>query len=182
VPLSPAIQAGKVATATETPLEPLVEQVLQDWETDALHLVGAGSVCLAVKDQFWGEPTLLGVDAIEGNRITHKDLDDRRIAELVGASLARKQPVRITLSTIGGQGMLLGRGTQVFRPDVLRKLGWDTLRVVAPPEKLLGLRGLRIDTGDPEFDMTAPKHIRVITGYNEFRLMRLMHGPAPAAQ
>jgi len=178
VPLSPAVQAGKVATPTETPLEPLVEQVLQLWEPDALHLVGAGSVCHAVKDQFWGQETLLGVDAIQGNRITHSDLDDRQIAELVDAQLAKKGQVRITLSTIGGQGMLLGRGTQVFRPDVLKKVGWDALRVVAPPEKLAGLRGLHIDTGDPELDRTAPKHIRVITGYNEFRMMRLLHGHA----
>jgi predicted polyphosphate/ATP-dependent NAD kinase len=177
VPLSPAIQAGKVATPTETPLEPLIEQVLQDWEEDALHLVGAGSVCEAVKKQFWGTPTLLGVDAIQGTRITASDLDDRRIAELVDAQLAKGGKVRVTLSTIGGQGMLLGRGTQVFRPEVLKKVGWESLRVVAPPEKLMGLRGLHIDTGDLDFDLTAPKHIRVVTGRNETRMMRLLHGP-----
>jgi predicted polyphosphate/ATP-dependent NAD kinase len=177
VPLSPAIQAGKVATATETPLEPLVEQVLQEWDPDALHLVGAGSVCTAVKRQFWGEPTLLGVDAIQGSRIVGKDLDDRRIAEMVDAQLSKGGKVRIVLSTIGGQGMLLGRGTQVFRPDVLRKVGWDGLRVVAPPEKLLGLKGLHVDTGDPALDATAPRHIRVTTGWNESRLMRVLSGP-----
>jgi predicted polyphosphate/ATP-dependent NAD kinase len=175
VPLSPAVQAGKVATATETPLKPLVEQVLQEWDADALYFVGAGSVCTAVKRQFWGEPTLLGVDAIQGSRILAKDLDDRRIAEMVEANADR--PVRILLSTIGGQGMLLGRGTQVFRPDVLRRVGWENLRVVAPPEKLLGLKGLHIDTGDPSLDATAPKHIRVTTGWNESRLMRILAGP-----
>src|SRR5687768_17168655 len=119
VPLSPAIQSGKVATSTETPLEPLIEQVLQDWDMEALHLVGAGSVCQAIKDQFWGNETLLGVDAIQGSRLVANDLDDRQIAELVDAQLARGGKVRIVLSTIGGQGMLLGRGTQMFRPDVL---------------------------------------------------------------
>lgn len=177
VPLSPMVQSGKVATSTETPLEPLVQQVLRDWDETALHLVGAGSVCWAVKDQFWGDETLLGVDAIVGNRITHSDLDDRRIADLVDAELAKGGKVRVTLSPIGGQGMLLGRGTQMFRPDVLRKVGWENLQVVAPPEKLLGLRGLHIDTGDPAFDATAPKHIRVITGWNEIRMVRLLHGP-----
>jgi predicted polyphosphate/ATP-dependent NAD kinase len=184
VPGSPAVQEGKVATATETPLEPLVEQVLQDWDADALNLVGAGSVCLAIKKQFWGEPTLLGVDAIQGNRLTHHDLDDRRIAELVAAELAKGGRVRIVLSTIGGQGMLLGRGTQVFRPDVLRSVGWDGLKVVAPPEKLLGLKGLHVDTGDPDLDASAPKHIRVTTGYNEYRMVRLLSGAkgSPLAQ
>jgi len=177
VPLSPAIQEGKVATATETPLGPLVEQVLREWDTEALNLVGAGSVCTAVKRQFWGEPTLLGVDAIEGNRIVAKDLDDRRIAELVEARLAKGGRVRIVLSTIGGQGMLLGRGTQMFRPDVLRRVGWENLKVVAPPEKLLGLKGLHVDTGDPALDASAPKHIRVTTGWNETRLVRVLSGP-----
>ncbi|MEA3203418.1 MAG: hypothetical protein QOI63_1093 [Thermoplasmata archaeon] len=176
VPLSPALQDGKVATSTETPLEPLVEQVLQEWDADALTFVGAGSVCLAVKDQFWGKPTLLGVDAIQGSRITANDLDDRRIAEMVDAQLAKGGKVRIVLSTIGGQGMLLGRGTQMLRPDVLRKVGWENLRVIAPPEKLLGLKGLHIDTGDADFDAAAPKHIRVVTGWNETRMVRLLSG------
>ncbi|HUR25923.1 MAG TPA: NAD(+)/NADH kinase [Candidatus Thermoplasmatota archaeon] len=182
VPMSPAIQSGKVATSTDTPLEPLIEQLLQEWDADALHLVGAGSVCLAVKDQFWGKPTLLGVDAIQGSRITAIDLDDRQIADLVEKQLAAGGNVRVVLSTIGGQGMLLGRGTQMFRPEVLKKIGWDSLRVVAPPEKLLGLRALHVDTGDPEFDLTAPKHIRVTTGWNESRMMRLVHGAAKAEE
>lgn len=181
VPMSPAIQSGKVATSTDTPLEPLIEQVLQEWDADALHFIGAGSVCQAIKDQFWGKPTLLGVDAIQGSRITALDLDDRQIADLTDGQLAAGGKVRIVLSTIGGQGMLLGRGTQMFRPEVLKKIGWESLRVVAPPEKLLGLRALHVDTGDPEFDLTAPKHIRVTTGWNESRMMRLVHG-APKSE
>lgn len=180
VPLSPAIQQGKVATSTETPLEPLIEQLLQDWDPDALTFVGAGSVCQAVKDQFWGKPTLLGVDAIQGSRIVAIDVDDRQIAQLVDQQLAKGGKVRIVLSTIGGQGMLLGRGTQMFRPEVLKKIGWDALRVLAPPEKLTGLRALHVDTGDPDFDVTAPRHIRVITGWNETRMMRLVHGAIKA--
>ncbi len=176
VPISPAIQDGKVATASDTPMQPLVEQVLQDWDEAALNLVGAGSVCLALKAQFWGEPTLLGVDAIQGTRLIANDLSDRRIADLVAKQQDKNGAVRIYLSPIGGQGMLLGRGTQVFLPDVLRAVGWDAIRVVAPPEKLLGLKGLHIDTGDPALDATAPKHLRVVTGWNEYRMVRLLHG------
>ena len=183
VPLSPMVQEGKVATPTETPMQPLVEQVLQEWDESALTFVGAGSVCFAIKDQFWGKPTILGVDAIAGSRIVANDLDDRHIAQMVDEQLAKGGKVRILLSTIGGQGMLLGRGTQVFRPDVIRRVGWDNLKVVAPPEKLLGLKGLHIDTGDPELDASAPKHIRVTTGWNETRMVRLLTGArAPPAE
>lgn len=176
VPLSPAIQDGKVATATETPLGPLVEQLLREWDSEALTFVGAGSVCQAVKAQFWGKPTLLGVDAILGSRIVQADLDAHRIEALVAEQKAKGAPLRILLSTIGGQGMLLGRGTQMFTPAILRSIGWDNLKVVAPPEKLTGLKGLHIDTGDAALDASAPKHIRVITGWNETRLLRLLAG------
>lgn len=176
VPLSPAIQSGKVATTTETPLEPLVEQVLRDWNPASLTFIGAGSVCEAVKRQFWGKPTLLGVDAIQGTRIIATDLDDRTILEMAKAHWATGGVVRIVLSTIGGQGMLLGRGTQMFTPALLRQVGWEKIVVVAPPEKLLGLKGLHIDTGDTQLDASAPKHIRVITGWNETRMIRVLAG------
>ncbi len=173
VPESPAIQAGKVASGGDTPLEPIVEQVLRDWDPDALHLVGAGSVCRAIKQQFWGEPTLLGVDAIRGDRIIQADLD----ADAIDALLDAHDEVHLWLTIIGGQGMLLGRGTQMLRPGALRRIGWDRIHAVAAPEKLLGLRGLRVDTGDPELDDSAPSHVRVIAGWNEWRLLRVLRGP-----
>ncbi len=174
VPVSPAIQGGKVPTSGDTPLEPLVEQVLRDWDPDALHLVGAGSVCRALKSQFWGTPTLLGVDAILGDRIVATDLDGPALAELLSN---HQGTVHIWLSLIGGQGMLLGRGTQVLTPKVLRHAGWLNLHVLAPPEKLLGLRGVHVDSGDTAWDAEAPAYIRITSGYNETRLVRVLHGP-----
>ncbi len=171
VPMSPAVQGSKVPTSGDTPLEPLVEQTMRDWEPDALHLIGAGSVMRAIKKQFWGKPTLLGVDAIDRDRIVATDLDARALE-----AITEGRDVHLWLSIIGGQGMLLGRGTQVLSPTVLQRIGWDRIHVVAPPEKLLGLRALHIDSGDPAFDASAPKHIRVISGWNEWRLLRLQHG------
>ena len=180
VPLSPAMQGGKCATTTETPLEPLVEQVLEDWDIEAAYLVGAGSVCQAVKKQFWGEPTLLGVDAIVGDRIVETDLNGPAVEAFVAAQQAAGRRVKILLSTIGGQGMLLGRGTQVFTPAALAQVGWSGIHVVAPPEKLIGLRGLHVDSGDADFDAAAPKHIRVTAGWHETRMIRVLHGASEA--
>lgn len=176
VPLSPAVQGGKMATTVDTPLEPLVEQVLRDWDRGAVWLVGAGSVCRAIKEKFWGRPTLLGVDAIDGDRIVATDLDGPAVEALVADAQAGDRPVRVLLSTIGGQGVLLGRGTQVLTPKALRAIGWDGVHVAAPPEKLLGLRGLWVDSGDPEWDAQAPRHMRVVTGWNETRMVRVLHG------
>lgn len=176
VPLSPAVQGGKAATTVETPLEGLVEQVLAEWGEPDLTIIGAGSVCLAIKRQFWGEPTLLGLDAIVGDRIVATDLDDRHLEEL----LDEHASARVILSTIGGQGMLIGRGTQVLRPDLLARIGWDNLWVVAPPEKLVGLRGLHVDTGDATLDAAAPKYIRVTTGWRETRMVRVQSAPPTA--
>ena len=177
VPLSPAIQGGKCATTTETPLEPLVEQVLEDWDRDAAYLVGAGSVCQAIKASFWGEPTLLGVDAIVGDRIVATDLNGPAVESFIAQQQAEGRKVRILLSTIGGQGMLLGRGTQVLTPSALRGVGWDAITVVAPPEKLIGLKGLHVDSGDAGFDAAAPKHLRVTAGWHETRMVRILRGP-----
>lgn len=176
VPRSPAVQGGKVATTLDTPLDPIVDMALEDWDPQDLHLIGAGSVCLALKKRFWGEPTLLGLDAVRGDRIVATDLDDRRTEALLDEAGHGGQRVHLVLSPIGGQGMLIGRGTQMLRPDLLRRIGWERLRVIAPPEKLLGLRGLHVDSGDPAWDEAAPGHIRVITGWNETRLMRVLHG------
>lgn len=179
VPLSPAVQGGKVPTTVDTPLEPLVDQVLESWDPDALYLVGAGSVCKVVKDRFDGDGTLLGVDAVLAGRIIATDLDARQSAAL----LAEHDPhrdVQLVLSIIGGQGVLLGRGTQVLAPDTLRRIGWDRIHVVAPPEKLVGLRGLWVDSGDLELDASAPKYVRVTSGWHETRMLKLLHGaPQP---
>ena len=59
----------------------------------------------------------------------------------------------------------------------LRTIGWDRIHVVAPPEKLMGLRALHVDSGDPAFDDTAPKYIRVISGWNETRMVRVGREP-----
>ncbi len=174
VPVSPAVQGSKVPTAGDTPLEPLVEQALRDWQRDDLHLIGAGSVCRAIKQQFFGTPTLLGVDAVRGDHIIATDLDGPALEQLV---TDHDGDVHLWISIIGGQGMVLGRGTQVITPTVVRRIGWDRIHVVAPPEKLLGLAGLHVDTGDAELDATAPKHIRVMSGWNEWRLMRLNAQP-----
>ncbi len=172
VPLSPAVQGGKVATTMETPLDGLVDMALDQWDANALHLVGAGSVCRAIKQQFWGEPTLLGIDAIQGQRIIERDLDAERINALLAST---ESPVYLWLTLIGGQGMLIGRGTQPLQPAALRRIGWPNLRIVAPPEKLVGLHGVHIDTGDPELDASAPAYMQVISGWNETRMVRVLH-------
>ncbi len=169
VPLSPAVQGGKAATTVETPLDGIIEQVLSEWGEPDITIIGAGSVCLAIKRQFWGDPTLLGFDAVQGNKIIEKDLDDRRLEELMAAHEAR-----VILSPIGGQGMLVGRGTQVLRPDLLARIGWQNVWVVAPQEKLVGVPGLHVDTGDAELDAAAPKYIRVTTGWRETRMVRIL--------
>ncbi|MGB0653582.1 MAG: ATP-NAD kinase family protein [Thermoplasmatota archaeon] len=176
VPLSPAVQGSKVATTHDVPLDGLVDQVLEDWDRDAVWLVGAGSVCRAVKRQFWGEPTLLGVDAIDGDRIVANDLDAAGVRRVVAEAQAAGRPMRLLLSIIGGQGMLLGRGTQVLPPDALAAIGWDNITVAAPPEKLIGLRGLGVDSGDRVFDEAAPKYLRVTSGWHETRMVKVRRG------
>ncbi len=177
VPASPMVQGGKIATVADTPLDGMVTHLMRDWDTAALTIVGAGSVCRAIKKGFWGEPTLLGVDVIAGDRIIAADVDAPTLEALVAEAAVEGRPVRIVVTLIGGQGVAFGRGTQVITPKVLRAAGWDHVHIVAPPEKLLGLRGIIIDTGDPALDASAPKYIRVISGHNETRMVRVNPPP-----
>jgi predicted polyphosphate/ATP-dependent NAD kinase len=176
-PVSPLVQGGKVATTMDTPLEGLVEHVLRDWDREAVTIIGAGSVCHAVKKAFWGEATLLGFDVVEADRIVATDCDAHGLERRVAAARAAGKDVHIVLSIIGGQGVLIGRGTQVLTPAVLRAAGWAHIHVVAPPEKLLGLRGLTVDSGDERLDRQAPKYLRVISGRNETRMCRINAPP-----
>lgn len=171
VPLTPIVQGTKCATTADTPLEPLVDEVLENWDKETLYVVGAGSVTKAIKDQFWGQGTLLGVDVIQGDRIIHTDCNGPKLSKLLQSWGG---PVKILMSTIGGQGMLLGRGTQVLNP-ILESVGWDGIWVVAPPEKLLGQLGLHMDC-DPAFAAKAPKYMRVTSGWRETRMVKLLSG------
>jgi len=64
---------------------------------------------------------------------------------------------------------VLGRGNQQISPSLLRAAGRRGVHVLAPPDKLVSLRGgvLRIDSGDAQLDKEFNGYLPVTTGYRE---------------
>jgi predicted polyphosphate/ATP-dependent NAD kinase len=83
--------------------------------------------------------------------------------------------VWIIVSPIGHQGMLFGRGNQQISPNIIERVGKDRIMVICTPAKLRDIDGgaLKVDTGDSEVDEALRGYIRVITDYNEIRMVKV---------
>ncbi|MCS7108035.1 MAG: ATP-NAD kinase family protein [Sulfolobales archaeon] len=147
--------------------EYVVEHVMK---SNTLYLLGPGTTIKAIADRLGVPKTLLGVDAVFNGNLVGKDLSERRILEL----LKDYRDVKILLTPIGRQGFILGRGNQQISPEVIRIVGKHSLIIVATRNKLLELKYLRVDTGDPEIDKELEGYIRVIVGSNEEMVIRVL--------
>jgi predicted polyphosphate/ATP-dependent NAD kinase len=84
----------------------------------------------------------------------------------------------LIITPTGGQGFLYGRGNQQISPDVIRQVRAENILVICLASKIAGLRGrsLLVDTGDYELDHLLTGYIKVITGYHERIIYRLISG------
>jgi predicted polyphosphate/ATP-dependent NAD kinase len=135
-----------------------------------LYLLGPGGTVKYIAEKLGVGKTLLGFDAVVDGKLVGRDLTSEDIKSL----LKRYAEVYVVLSVVGGQGYLIGRGNQQLTPEVLKTLGRDRLIVVSPRNKLLKLRYLLIDSGDPEVDRQLAGYYRVIVGYGEEYIMKAL--------
>ena len=152
--------------------EYFVEEYLLE---NILYLLGPGSTVKAITDLLGLPKTALGVDALLNKSIIAKDLGYREIIDLLNSF----GEARIVVTIIGGQGYLFGRGNQQFTPEVIRNVGKENILVLATRTKIRGLKYLLVDTGDPELDAELSGYIRVITGYREETIMRVVPASNP---
>ncbi len=150
-----------------------VEEYLRDGK---LYLLGPGSTVKAITDVLGLRKTLLGVDALYDRRVLAMDLSCYDILRL----LRRFGEAYIVVTVIGGQGYVFGRGNQQFTPEVIRSVDRDHIIIVATKSKLAKLRYLLVDTGDPALDRELSGYFRVLTGYREERVVRLLPASDPA--
>lgn len=137
----------------------------QDIEPDTLFLIGAGKTTHYIFSQLGFDTSLLGVDALVGDRIIQKDLT----AKQMGVLLDQYTHVRVFISVIGGQGHIIGRGNQQFSADNLKRIGKENLVILASKGKIRSLEGrpLIIDSSDALLDASWAGSIEVITGYQD---------------
>ena len=174
-----AVQGGKSMVAFEE-VEDTLSQIAEDIaertmeDPKALFILGPGGTLMAVGEHMKIDKTLLGVDIVSGGKLVAKDVDERTVLTFL-SDLPPSGKAYAVLSPIGGQGFLLGRGNLQFGPDVVRRIGFDNLIAVSPPQKLEGISALRVDTGDHELDLSLRSHghIKVLIGYRTYRLARI---------
>ena len=148
--------------------ESVAARVVEEMKPEATYVLGPGSTVAKVAEVLGVEKTILGIDVFKDGVIVERDVDEERLLDAVDGE------TWIILSPLGGQGSLLGRGNQPISPRVLRKVGLDRIKVIATHTKLQGLKALTVDTGDPELDEDLRGYRRVIVGYYEEKLLKVV--------
>lgn len=147
--------------------EYMVREVLKP---KTLYILGPGSTIKSIASKLGIEKTLLGVDAVYEGTLVGRDLSEEEVLNL----LRVYDKAKIIVSPIGRQGFLFGRGNQQLSPRVLRMIGRENIIVVSTRSKISNLKFLRVDTGDPLLDRELEGFIRVIVGYNEEVVIRII--------
>ena len=159
------------ASGEEDTTEGLADHIRELLVSDNRMLIwGSGGTLRKIAQMNEFEPTNLGIDATIGNEQVGTDLSESDLLELVSE---HDGPTTLLLSPMGGQGFLIGRGNLQLSPQVLRLIGIGNILGVVTPAKLLSVRRLRIETGDPELDadFADMRYMKVLQGYRTTRVL-----------
>lgn len=162
------VQAVKSGEQNSDPLvlDAIADGIIESIEPGVLQIVGAGSTTSPILERLGLDNTLLGVDLVLNGEQIGKDVAE---SDILSALDSHHGPARLIITPIGGQGHIFGRGNQQLSPAVIRRIGRDSILVVATPAKLASLehRPFLVDSGDVELDRELRGVIRVVTGYRE---------------
>jgi predicted polyphosphate/ATP-dependent NAD kinase len=150
--------------------EAIAKYVIERMIPEGTYILGPGTTVKAVADLLEVKKTTLGVDLYQKGNV-HNDVNENQIIQLVDDF----SKTWIIVSPIGHQGMLFGRGNQQISPGIINRVGRDHIIVISTLSKLRGIESetLKVDTGDSMVDEILRGYIRVITDYNEVRLIRV---------
>lgn len=162
VPVGPAIQHGKQLSSGD--IESVAVGVAADVDPAVTYVLAAGSTLMEIKEELGFEGSPLGIDVWRDGEVLALDADEATLLEVV------EEPATIIVSPIGGQGFILGRGTQQLSPEVLDRC---SLQVVSSKKKLEEIDVLRVDSDDPALNEELRGWIRVRVGRHEHRMMRV---------
>lgn len=174
-PLVPARFQGAKQASPETTdeydaQEAIAKYVIEQIDQDGTYILGPGTTLKTLTSLLNVKKTTLGVDVYKQGKM-HLDVSEDEILALVDDF----SKAWIIVSPIGQQGMLFGRGNQQISPRIIEGVGRDRIIVICTPTKLKGIADetLRVDTGDTQIDDMLRGYIRVVTDYNEMRLIKI---------
>lgn len=154
-------KAGGLETE-EAAVDGIAETIIEDMEEDVYYIIGSGSTLRPIMEKLGIENTLLGIDIIKNKELVANDVNEQQILEIIGDDKAK-----IIVTVIGGQGYVFGRGNQQLSGQVIKKVGKENIRIVAPKNKLMSISEgvLLVDTGDDEVNATFNGYIKVLITY-----------------
>jgi predicted polyphosphate/ATP-dependent NAD kinase len=152
-------------------MQAIAERVVNDMGEDWLYIIGPGTTTRAVMERLGLPHTLLGVDVVERKKMVAKDVNEAQLLRLIDGKKAK-----IIVTPIGGQGYILGRGNQQISPEIIRRIGADNIIVIATPMKIysLMLKPLLVDTGEEDVDRRLRGYRKVVTGYREETVCKVL--------
>jgi predicted polyphosphate/ATP-dependent NAD kinase len=172
VPVSTGVQGGKATSSSVDAKMEIAERLIDDFKAqgkDVLYIIGPGTTTMEVKKRLGIDGTLLGVDAVRNGVSIKKDVSEKHLLEAIERF---DEKVVIIVSPIGSQGFIFGRGNQQISPVVIRRA--DDIIMIASPDKLEFTPVLHVDTGDPQLDKKLRGYMKVLSGYHDFRMMRVI--------
>ncbi len=154
----------------EITVQDIASDIIETMEPDVFYLIGSGSTTAGIMDELSLPNTLLGIDIVYNQALLVSDADEQTILKTIG-----KQPAKIVVTTIGGQGHVFGRGNQQLSARVIHQVGRENIIIIATNEKLRSLnkRPMISDTGDAALDKQLAGLYSVITGYQQKTLYKL---------
>jgi len=152
-------------------MQAIAQRVVDEMEENWLYIIGPGTTTRAIMDRLGLQNTLLGVDVVERKRIVGNDVNEAQLMRIMDG-----KKVKIIVTPIGGQGYIFGRGNQQISPEIIRRVGFDNVIVIATPSKIcsLMLKPLLVDTGDEEVDQRLRGYRKVVTGYREETVCKVL--------
>jgi predicted polyphosphate/ATP-dependent NAD kinase len=167
------MKAGR-AQSEENAVEGLSYYLLDSLDQAEIWIIGPGTTTFGLKQRLGINGTLLGVDVVRDRALAAADVTEAQLLELLGPKGGPNAKIVVTI--IGGQGYIFGRGNQQLSPRVIERVGRENIVVVATKTKVaaLGGRPLLVDTGSEETNAMLCGYVRVVTGYDEQIVVRVI--------
>jgi predicted polyphosphate/ATP-dependent NAD kinase len=172
VPVSPGVQSGKSTSGSVDAKMEIAGRLIDDYRAEGknvLYIIGPGTTTIEVKKRFGVDGTLLGVDAVRNGEFVKKDASEKHLLEAIEGFNGK---VVIIVSPIGSQGFIFGRGNQQISPAIIRRA--DEIIVIGSPDKLEFTPVLHVDTGDYELDKKLRGYVKILSGYHDFKMMKVV--------
>lgn len=156
-------------------VEDIAEEVLNlmgHKDKNCCFIFGTGGMTFKILEHIGLKGSLLGVDVVKNRKLVLSDGSEQELYDFV----KDEQEVVLIVTAIGGQGHIFGRGNQQLSPRIIRLIKKDDLWIVASADKIFALDGntLRVDTSDPELDQELAGYRKVITGWHERIVCKLL--------